>query len=64
MSGWLSGLIVPIKGLPGFYKPNDSLRCLGLREVPVLPNKAARTPEEIILLAFHAIAPEVFDTSS
>lgn len=55
------GIIVPIKGMRGFYKLNDSLRRLGLREVPELPQKIARrTTEEIIRLAFHTIDPEVF----
>ena len=31
------GRIVPIKGLRGFYRLNDSLRRLGLREVPCPP---------------------------
>lgn len=56
------GQIVPLKGIRGFYKLNDSLRRLGLREVPKLPDETpARTPEEIIRLAFNAIDPEVFD---
>lgn len=41
------GIIVPIKGMRGFYKLNDSLRRLGLREVPELPQKITpRTTEE------------------
>jgi hypothetical protein len=59
------GKIVPIKGIRGFYKLNDSLRRLGLREVPKLPFEVpARTPEEIIRFAFSAIDPEVFDPPS
>ncbi len=55
------GIIVPIKGMRGFYKLNDSLRRLGLREVPELSQKITqRTTEEIIRLAFHTIDPEVF----
>ena len=55
------GQIVPLKGVRGFYKLNDSLRRLGLREVPVLPQEvSSRTTEEIIRLAFHAIEPELF----
>lgn len=59
------GKIVPLKGIRGFYKLNDSLRRLGLREVPKLPFEVpARTPEEIIRLAFTGIDPEVFDPPS
>ena len=56
------GKIVPLKGIRGFYKLNDSLRRLGLREVSKLPDETpVRTPEEIILFAFHSINPEVFN---
>lgn len=59
------GKIVPLKGIRGFYKLNDSLRRLGLREVPELPQDVtARTAEEIIRLAFYAIDPEVFSAPS
>ena len=59
------GKIVPVKGIRGFYKLNDSLRRLGLREVPKLPfDVPTRTPEEIIRFAFCAIDPEVFDPPS
>ena len=55
------GKIVPIKGIRGFYKLNDSLRRLGLREVPELPMEVpSRTAEEIIRIAFNAIDPDVF----
>lgn len=55
------GIIVPIKGMRGFYKLNDSLRRLGLREVPELPQTIGRrTTEEIIRLAFHSIDSAVF----
>ena len=55
------GKIVPVKGIKGFYKLNDSLRRLGLREVPKIPMEpSARTSEDIIRLAFHAIDPDVF----
>lgn len=40
---------------------NDSLRRLGLREVPGIPQKvASRTTEDIIRMAFHAMDPDVF----
>jgi hypothetical protein len=59
------GKIVPMKGIRGFYLLNDSLRRLGLREVPELPQDVpARTAEEIIRLAFHVIDPEVFAVPS
>jgi hypothetical protein len=55
------GIIVPIKSMRGFYKLNDSLRRLGLREVPEVPQKVATiTTEDIIRLAFHAIEPALF----
>lgn len=56
------GKIVPMKGIRGFYLLNDSQRRLGLREVPKLPEETpARTPEEIIRLAFNEIDPETFE---
>lgn len=55
------GIIVPIKGMRGFYKLNDSLRRLGLREVPKPPQDVpTRTTEDIIRLAFHLIDPDLF----
>lgn len=59
------GKIVPMKGIRGLYLLNDSLRRLGLREVPKLPEETpARTPEEITHLAFHSMDPEVFTAPS
>lgn len=59
------GQIVPLKGIRGFYKLNDSLRRLGLREVAKLPVEVpARKPEELILMAFHGMDPEVFEAPS
>ncbi len=59
------GKIVPLKGIRGFYKLNDSLRRLGLREVAEMPEKVpSRTPEEIIRLAFCSIDPGVFHAPS
>lgn len=59
------GIIVPIKSMRGFYKLNDSLRRLGLREVPEVPHKvSSRTTEDIIHLAFHAIDSAVFPAPS
>ncbi len=55
------GIIVPIKGVRGYYKLNDSLRRLGLRAVPEPPQKVATTTtEDIIRFAFHVIDPLLF----
>jgi len=49
----------------GFYKLNDSLRRLGLREVPKPPRDVpTRTTEDVIRLAFHMIEPELFPAPS
>jgi hypothetical protein len=59
------GIIVPLRGVKGFYKLNDSLARLGLRPVMKLPDPLpTRTTDEIIRLAFHAINPEVFPAPS
>ena len=59
------GKIIPLKGLRGFYKLNESLRRMGLREVGKLPeDPPSKTTEEIILLAFHSIDPDVFPAPS
>lgn len=56
-----AGIIVPIKGIRGFYKLNDSLRRLGLREVAELPNKVTRrSTEDIIRIAFNGMDSAVF----
>jgi hypothetical protein len=55
------GFIVPLKGVKGFYKLNDSLARLGLRPVMKLPDPLpTRTIEDIVRLAFSAIDPDVF----
>ena len=54
------GQIVPMKGLRGFYRLNDSLRRLGLREVPNLPRSADRSGEDLVRLAFTLIDPDLF----
>ena len=55
------GKIVPVKGIRGFYKLNESLRRLGLREVPSLPeDPSKRTTEDILRLAFTQIDPLIF----
>jgi hypothetical protein len=59
------GKITPMKGIRGFYLLNDSLRRLGLREVPKLPEESpVRTPEKIIRLASHMMNSEVFGALS
>ena len=59
------GIVIPLKGLKGFYKLNESLRRMGLREVPKLPVPLpSRTTEDILRLAFHAIDPDVFPEPS
>ncbi len=55
------GQIVPLKGIRGFYLLNDSLRRLGLREVPCLPVEASKhSMEDILRLALTMVDPEVF----
>ncbi len=54
------GQIVPMKGLRGFYRLNDSLRRLGLREVPNLPESTNRSGEDLVRLAFTLIDPDLF----
>ena len=50
-----------MKGIRGFYRLNDSLRRLGLREVPCLPVETSkRSMEDILRLALTMIDPEVF----
>ncbi len=59
------GVIIPMKGIRGFYLLNASLRRLGLREVPKLPEEpAARSLEDIVRLAFSLIDPELFPAPS
>ena len=59
------GIIVPLKGLKGFYKLNDSLARLGLRPVMKLPDPPpTRTTDDIMRMAFHVIDPEVFPAPS
>ena len=54
-----------MKGIRGFYLLNDSLRRLGLREVPNLPGElVTRTAEEIIRLAFSMIDQDRFEAPS
>ena len=59
------GVIIPMKGVRGFYLLNASLRRLGLREVPNLPIDApTRSIEDIIRLAFSLIDPDLFPSPS
>lgn len=55
------GRVTPLPGIRGFYKLNDSLRRLGLREVAKPPQDVPkRSTEDIIRLGFHLIDPGVF----
>ena len=55
------GIIIPMKGIRGFYLLNASLRRLGLREVAELPkDPTERSMEDIIRLAFSLIDPLAF----
>jgi hypothetical protein len=55
------GTIIPMKGVRGFYLLNASLRRLGLREVPKLPEEAStRSMEDIVRLAFSLIDSDLF----
>jgi hypothetical protein len=55
------GKITPLPGIRGFYKLNDSLRRLGLREVQKPPKDVPkRSTQDIIRLAFHLIDPGLF----
>jgi len=59
------GQIVPMKGLRGFYRLNDSLRRMGLREVPSLPEPLPkRSAEDIARLALTMIDPVAFPSPS
>ena len=54
------GKIIPLKGIRGFYKLNESLHRLGLREVAKLPETtASRSIEDIVRLAFHLLDPNL-----
>jgi len=59
------GKIIPLKGIRGHYLLNESLRRLGLREVPNLPQPLVkRSHEEILRLAFSMIDPVAFPEPS
>lgn len=54
-----------MKGIRGFYLLNASLRRLGLREVPKLPQEpVTRSLEDIVRLAFSEIDPLLFPPPS
>jgi len=55
------GKVVPLKGIRGFYLLNDSLRRLGLREVPSLPrDDSGPSREDLLRMAFAIIDPPLF----
>jgi hypothetical protein len=59
------GIIIPMKGLRGFYLLNASLSRLGLREVTKLPEAPAnRSLEDMVRLAFSLIDPLLFPPPS
>ena len=59
------GKIIPMKGIRGFYLLNESLRRLGLREVPGLPQDPASPGlEDIVRLAFTLIDRDLFPEPS
>jgi len=59
------GKILQVKGIRGFYRLNESLSRMGMREVPSLPKEiSTRTIEEILKLAFTMIDPEAFPAPS
>ncbi|MBN8461131.1 MAG: hypothetical protein J0M04_25180, partial [Verrucomicrobia bacterium] len=59
------GTIIPMKGLKGFYKLNESLCRMGLKPVPSLPVATKeRTQEEIVRLAFSLIDSGLFPVPS
>ena len=54
------GLILPVKGLRGFYRLNESLVRLGLRPVASIPKDTARSGEDLMRWAFTLIDPILF----
>ncbi|MGB6220924.1 hypothetical protein [Haloferula sp.] len=59
------GKIIRMKGMRGFYLLNESLRRLGLREVPQLPaDSAGPSFEDIVRLAFTLIDRAIFPEPS
>lgn len=59
------GKIVPLKDLRGFYKLNDSLRRLGLKEVRELPKPpSAPSMEDVMRLGFTFIDELLFPAPS
>ncbi|MEO5716244.1 MAG: hypothetical protein ABIT37_22380 [Luteolibacter sp.] len=59
------GTIVPMKGIRGLYKLNESLKRLGLRELSALPVEATtRSTADILRLAFTTIDPVIFPAPS
>lgn len=59
------GMIIPLKGIRGFYLLNESLRRMGLREVRELPSEPdTRSLEDIVRLAFNLIDDMLFPAPS
>ena len=57
-----NGVVIPVDGLRGFYKLNESLLRLGLRPVSSLPTKNTRSSADMLRLAFSMIEPRLFPT--
>jgi hypothetical protein len=55
-----SGTILPVDGLRGFYKLNESLSRLGLRPVSALPTQRSRSNADMLRWAFSLIDPRLF----
>ncbi|MCW1886735.1 hypothetical protein OKA04_18495 [Luteolibacter flavescens] len=58
------GLILPVKGLRGFYRLNESLVRLGLRPVASMPKDTARSGEDLMRWAFTMVDPILFPSPS
>ena len=54
------GLILPVKGLRGFYRLNESLVRLGLRPVDRMPSASGRSGEDLMRWAFTMIDSTIF----
>lgn len=58
------GRILPVKGLRGFYRLNESLVRLGLRPVAELPKNSSRSGEDLLRWAFSMVDPRLFPEPS
>lgn len=58
------GRILPVKGLRGFYRLNESLARLGLRPVAELPKEFRRSGEDLARWAFSMLDSQLFPEPS